>query len=217
MLALSKAWEEGRDVELVELFHQGSTSPSSLEQGQHPAEQNPEPPTSLSDEDKQYKMFQREEATLQSDGRNEIFQVDCDPAEPLETMPDNREAHRAHDADSCGTIDKTTVEVPLLQNTLPSTSSAEPSENVLERLGKLKVPTKVKPRGRPKGAEKTVIGLPRRRQGPRQAGREQATKLQPFRDLPLEEKDSRILRCLIAQGLLGEVLQGKILVGEFVK
>ncbi|KAH9384540.1 hypothetical protein HPB48_026548 [Haemaphysalis longicornis] len=141
----------------VELLHQGATSPSSLEQGQHPAQENPELPTSLSDEDdEQYEVFQRAPEKPQSDGRNEILQLASDPAEPLETMPANREAHRAHDAGACGTLDKTAGEVQLLQNTLPSTSSAEPSDNVFERLGKLKVPTKVKPRGRPKGAEKTV-------------------------------------------------------------
>ncbi|KAH9380523.1 hypothetical protein HPB48_022370 [Haemaphysalis longicornis] len=103
LLALSKAWEEGRDVEVVELLHQGATSPSSLEQGQHPAQENPELPTSLSDEDEQYEVFQRAPEKPQSDGRNEILQLASDPAEPLETMPANREAHRAHDAGACGT------------------------------------------------------------------------------------------------------------------
>ncbi|KAL1433945.1 hypothetical protein MTO96_012084 [Rhipicephalus appendiculatus] len=79
----------------------------------------------------------------------------------------------------------------LHQNILALASSTEPSDNILERLGNLKVPTKVKPRGRPKGAEKTVIGLPRRRQGPQKS----AAKLQPFRDLPHKEKKLRILRC----------------------
>ncbi|XP_049271311.1 uncharacterized protein LOC125758306 [Rhipicephalus sanguineus] len=95
----------------------------------------------------------------------------------------------------------------LLQNILPSANSTEPSDNILERLGKLKVPSKVKPRGRPKGAEKTVIGLPRRRQGPQKS----AAKLQPFRHLPPKEKELRILRCIVSQGLQREVQQRKML------
>ncbi|KAG0423975.1 hypothetical protein HPB47_000272 [Ixodes persulcatus] len=124
-------------------------------------------------------------------------------------MAENRESQSAHGAGASGTLEQM-EEVQLLQDILPSTSSTEPSDNVLQRLGKLKVPTKVKPRGRPKGAEKTVIGLPRRRQGLQKP----ATKLRPFRDLPSKEKELRILRCLIPQGPQKEVQQGKILLDE---
>ncbi|KAH7950678.1 hypothetical protein HPB51_028287 [Rhipicephalus microplus] len=128
-------------------------------------------------------------------------------AEPLHTTPEKEQ--RAHNAGACETPDEVRKAQPR-ENTLAPASSAGPSDYMRERLGKLKVPAKVKSRGRPKGAEKTVIGLPRRRQGPHKS----AATLQPFRDLPPQEKELRILSCLVPQGLLSEVQQGKLLLGE---
>lgn len=212
LLALSKAWEQGRDIEVVEVLHQEATSPSSLEQGQCPLEEEDAgSPKAASDEAEQdYEIFERAEDQQQSDD-GQLPQASSDKAgtKQLGTMAENRESQSAHGAGACGTLEQM-EEVQLPQDILPSTSSTEPSDNVLQRLGKLKVPTKVKPRGRPKGAEKTVIGLPRRRQGLQKP----ATKLRPFRDLPSKEKELRILRCLIPQGPQKEVQQGKILLGE---
>nr|XP_037277162.1 uncharacterized protein LOC119170185 isoform X1 [Rhipicephalus microplus] len=212
LLALSEAWEQGREIEIVEVLRHEASSPSSPEQVRRQleltvsVEENAESPKAASGEDW--------DTSETADQNNSHDQPDLPQAplshtgaEPLHTTPEKEQ--RAHNAGACETPDEVRKAQPR-ENTLAPASSAGPSDYMRERLGKLKVPAKVKSRGRPKGAEKTVIGLPRRRQGPHKS----AATLQPFRDLPPQEKELRILSCLVPQGLLSEVQQGKLLLGE---
>ncbi|KAL1472594.1 hypothetical protein MTO96_039225, partial [Rhipicephalus appendiculatus] len=207
LLALSEAWEQGREIEIVEVFRHEATSPSSPEQIRPPIEEeNTEPSKTASAEDSDTSETADRQ---QSDDEQDLPQAlsGYTGIEPLQTI--SEKVQHDHDAGACGTRDEM-EKAQLHQKISAPASSTEPSDNILERLGKLKVPTKVKPRGRPKGAEKTVIGLPRRRQGPQKS----ASELQPFRDLPPKEKELRILRCLVPQDLQREVQQGEMLLGE---
>lgn len=126
-------------------------------------------------------MLQRAEVQLQSDDGKELSQAFSDHAgmEPLETITESRKAQRAHDAGACGTLDET-EEVQLLQNMLPLRAALSLPTTYLNASQS----SQVKPQGQAKGAEKTIIGLPRRRQGLQK----QATKLRPLHDLCLLRK-----------------------------
>ncbi|CAN8031315.1 unnamed protein product [Ixodes persulcatus] len=145
-------------------------------------------------------MFERAEDQEQSDDGQQAPQASSDEAgmEPLGTLSEDGKLQSIHDPGACGTLEQM-KEVQLLLDPLPLTSSTE-----------LKVLIKMKQRGRPKGAEKTVIGLPRQRQELQKP----PTKLRPFRDVPPKAKNLRLLCCLIPQRTRTEVLQGKMLLNE---
>ena len=64
-------------------------------------------------------------------------------------------------------------------------------------------------RGRPKGAELTVIGLPKSKRR-----KEDSSKLVPFCKLNPDEKSRIILECLTSQLAAGEALSGKRLLND---
>ncbi|KAH7950656.1 hypothetical protein HPB51_028320 [Rhipicephalus microplus] len=172
LLALSEAWEQGCEIEIVEVLRHEASSPSSPEQVRRQleltvsVEENAESPKAASGEDW--------DTSETADQNNSHDQPDLPQAplshtgaEPLHTTPEKEQ--RAHNAGACETPDEVRKAQPR-ENTLAPASSAGPSDYMRERLGKLKVPAK--------------------------------------------EKELRILSCLVPQGLLSEVQQGKLLLGE---
>jgi hypothetical protein len=88
---------------------------------------------------------------------------------------------------------------------------AEESPKVLQDvLNAVIMPPTMRKRGRPKGAEKTVIGLPRKRSAT-------SAKPIPFRKLTMMEKDKKMLCWFVDGSVCENALQGELIPEEEVE
>ena len=74
--------------------------------------------------------------------------------------------------------------------------SADPSKDI-------KLRSKILKRGRPKGAEVTVIGMPKKKKVKRQNG-----MFQPFCKMRAEEKDCILLECFVKPSVAQNAIRG---------
>ena len=88
-------------------------------------------------------------------------------------------------------------------------SKTQKKEHGNSEYGFIRMPPKMVKRGRPKGAELTVIGLPKSKRR-----KEESNKLLPFSKLHPNDKSRIILECLSSQLAAAEALSGKRLLNE---
>ena len=96
-----------------------------------------------------------------------------------------------------------------LEVSKPAESSTESAPNRKSEYGFIKMPPKIKKRGRPKGAELTVIGLPKCKKK-----KDDEHKLLPFCKLQPGEKSRIILECLTGKLAAVACLSGKRLLSD---
>lgn len=75
-------------------------------------------------------------------------------------------------------------------------------EKNVSKFGNVKMPPKMIKRGRPKGAELTVIGLPRQKKAKTQFS------ILPFSKLQPKEKDRKILECFVKKIVASLAMNG---------
>ena len=97
------------------------------------------------------------------------------------------------------------MEIPFKEDS----SKTHKKEHGNSEYGFIRMPPKMVKRGRPKGAELTVIGLPKSKRR-----KEESNKLLPFSKLHPDDKSRIILECLSSQLAAAEALSGKRLLNE---
>ena len=111
----------------------------------------------------------------------------------------------------CSVSPLISLEIPLdgKSELKEDSSKTHKKEHGNSEYGFIRMPPKMVKRGRPKGAELTVIGLPKSKRR-----KEESNKLLPFSKLHPNDKSRIILECLSSQLAAAEALSGKRLLNE---
>ena len=112
------------------------------------------------------------------------------------------------------TEEEASIEPASEKEKLSTSISSPDSIKAEERFTKIKMPPRMKKRGRPKGAELTVIGLPSSKKAKRNNSK---NMIVPFIKLKSAEKDKIVLECVVSPSTANNALKGVPVTKEKLK
>lgn len=167
---------------------------------------------------------QGHEVIVQELGRETGTKTDKKAKVPLELVKENKqtgngnEGERGAEDEPVSDVNENTGQTCELKNDSKKwilrensvqTNDEERNDMKSPDFSKIKMPPKILKRGRPKGAEVTVIGLPRKKKKA-----ESQNNLLPFKKLNPIEKDRMILGSLSRSHAVGEAIAGQRLLNK---
>lgn len=173
----------------------------------------------LSPFQKSYGVEEEIPVPVLTDEQVDSEQVDSEIAEKVDAKKSGRLdglSEQIEDVDSEMSVkqeisEQVGLEIPLdgKSELKEDSSQTHKKEHGNSEYGFIRMPPKMVKRGRPKGAELTVIGLPKSKRR-----KEESNKLLPFSKLHPDDKSRIILECLSSQLAAAEALSGKRLLNE---
>ena len=112
------------------------------------------------------------------------------------------------------TEEEASIEPASEKEKLSTSISSPDSIKAEERFTEIKMPPRMKKRGRPKGAELTVIGLPSSKKTKRNNSK---SMIVPFIKLKSAEKDKILLECVVSPSTANNALKGVPVTKEKLK
>ena len=109
------------------------------------------------------------------------------------------------------TEEEASIEPASEKEKLSTSISSPDSIKAEERFTKIKIPPRMKKRGRPKGAELTAIGLPSSKKTKRNNSK---NMIVPFIKLKIAEKDKILLECVVYPSTANNALKGVLVTKE---
>lgn len=219
LVKLSKAWEEGIDVEVVELLADNVprggiiTSTDGSTKGKDCSSQDSHDPSQrIASDDGHVSPSQHvpdeDPTSVETREPGAATEESNEPSTSYESRASPNKWAAPTDSSSL-TQQRSDSRLTNAAELGKGSGGDKDGDPRGPQLSAIQIPSKIKHRGRPKGAESTVIGLPRKKK------KIQSKQLMPFKNLADAEKKMRILKCFVSEELASRALQGKTLLGRY--